>query len=164
MFAAMTKKGRELLNKPVIDINSGVRLGYIRDFELEDEKKIAGIYADEGQSWEYYIPLEFISSMGRDAVLVNGWERLPPGRTKGHRKNRYTGAQVMTSLGQNIGTVEDILIEENEGSIKGYEISDGLFKDMVMGRKTITAGDILTYGEESIIVADSNLEQGDNME
>ena len=153
------KKGRELKNLPVIDVNSGRQLGCIREFELEDNRKIAGIYINSGRDECYYIPLGLISSIGRDAVLVTGW--IPASQEeleelKDKTKTRYTGAQVLTSLGQSIGTIEDIVIEESEGSIMGYEVSDGLFKDMALGRKVIAAADILTYGDETIIVADSN--------
>lgn len=151
------KKGRDLWNKPVIDVNSGKQLGYVCDIEFdeEDERKIAGVYSGSKTEVSYYIPLQSISSMGRDAVLVSGWVAVSPGTLKHQIKKRYSGTQVMTSLGQNIGTVEDIVIEEKEGSIMGYEVSDGLIKDMVLGRKIISTEDILTYGEENIIVADS---------
>jgi len=140
---------------PVIEVSSGRQLGYIKDFELEDNR-ITGIYIDTGQDERCYIPHEHISSMGRDAVLVNGCAAVEPEVLEHKVKNRYAGVPVVTSLGQSIGMIEDIIIEENEGSVMGYEVSDGLFKDMVMGRKIITPENILTYGDETVIVADSN--------
>jgi uncharacterized protein YrrD len=61
---------------------------------------------------------------------------------------------VLTSSGEVLGQVSDLLIEEDLGNISGYEVSDGYLKDVMLGRKVIATSDILTWGIDTVIVRD----------
>ncbi|MDX9872155.1 MAG: PRC-barrel domain-containing protein [Clostridia bacterium] len=143
------RKGREFMDKPVIDMNSGKLLGFVKGFRPGENQKIAGIYINTPQNEPAYVPYSMVNNLGRDAVLVQGSfiqtaESAP----------KPAGPVVMTAAGDNLGMIEDILLEELDGSITGYEISNGLLLDVVMGRKVVPAPNILAYHDDTVIIGD----------
>ncbi len=151
------RKGREFRNKPVIDEASGKVLGYVKDVKPgQDNIRIEGLYATTLANELLFIPMENISSLGRDAVLVKDWffsEKSDEGLNQS--PNELTGAPVITLSGQSLGAIEDIVIEEKDGSIIGYEITDGHLKDLLVGRRIVSSGFVLTYGEDAVILLDN---------
>lgn len=147
------RKGRDFLDKPIIDINSGKLLGYVKDFKPDENGKIAGIYMADLQKKAFFIPFEKVSSLGRDAVLVNGYiyHQEPE---ENQLDTKYKGSLVMTVSGNNMGTINDVVFEEKDGSITGYEVSDGLLMDVVVGRKIISVSNVLSYHDDAVIIGD----------
>lgn len=82
----------ELRYKEVIDIHSGMRLGYVYDAEYDDGEgrivslitpgraKLFGLF---GREDDYVLPWACIERVGRDIILVNAQEKL--GRRKPKR-------------------------------------------------------------------------------
>lgn len=147
------KKGRQIKNLPVINIINGIILGNVLDLKIGDNHKIEGIYLQTPDNRSGFVPLQAISSMGRDAVLVNSTVEQTAGDIA-LEKAGFNGSWVMSSAGKSLGYVDDIVIEEKDGSIIGYEVSDGYIKDMLVGRKVVYTADILTYGKDAVIVED----------
>lgn len=149
------KKGRQIKNLPVINILTGRVLGSVREIKVGENQKIEGLYILTPENRSSFVAYQDISSIGRDAVLVNGMGKEDVDSEGIQReKTGYDGSWVMSSAGKSLGYVDDIVIEENDGSIVGYEISDGYIKDILIGRKVIYSADILTYGKEAVIVED----------
>lgn len=61
------------------------------------------------------------------------------------------GKPMVTYNGENIGLLEDVYIQENLGTIVGYEVSDGFFADISEGRKVLENTSI-SIGEDTIVV------------
>jgi uncharacterized protein YrrD len=153
------KKWREVRNLPVIDILSGQHLGYVQDFKTENPERLAGLYMLSLENEIYYIPLDAISRVGRDAVLVkSGFLKKMATQGSWVEDSGLVNSAVLTSSGEVLGLVSDIVIEEKEGNILGYEVTDGYLKDVLWGRKVIATGDILTWGKDTVIVDDSLLD------
>lgn len=153
------KRGRELKNLPVIEMNSGKQLGYVEDFHLEsDLQNIAGIYVKTPNETLGYYPFIQIGHLGRDAVLVQGKPQAFEDKELTHNSHYYTNSLVMTVSGKNIGQIEDIVLEEKDGNIMGYEISDGHLKDILLGRSIIPKDYIRTLGYDTVLVEDNYLE------
>ena len=155
------KKGREFRNKPVIEAASGKLLGYVKDIKSgQDNMRIEGIYSMSLADELLYIPFENICSLGRDAVLVESWPLT--GQNEGEicqGVNELTGIPVITLSGQSLGTIEDVVIEEKDGSIIGYEITDGYLKDLLVGRRIVSSGYVLTSGADAVILLDNGIKQ-----
>jgi uncharacterized protein YrrD len=147
------KKSRDFLEKPIIDVNSGKLLGYVKGFKPGEDQRIAGIYLNTVQKEVAYIPFAMVSSLGRDAVLVQGSMFTS---LQGQEVGRSVNQMVMTVSGDNMGTIEDIIIEEKDGTITGYEVSDGLLVDVVIGRKIVSTSNILAYHEDAVIIGDTH--------
>jgi len=147
------KKGREIRNLPVIDILNGQLLGYVQDFKTDSYARVQGLYLVTLEKQAYYLPFEAISKMGADAVLVKSeLLKLSDSPTEWSEALGLSERTVLTSSGEILGQVSDLLIEEEEGNIAGYEVSDGYLKDVFLGRKVVPTADILTWGIDSVIV------------
>lgn len=147
------KKGRELKNLPVIETATGQLVGYVREIKVQENSRISGIYVTSPDNEICYVPWGNIGSIGRDVIFIKTEENLKV-KSVPVEKNTYSGSWVMTASGKNLGTVEDIVIEESNGNVVGYEISDGYLKDILIGRTVIAQNDVLTYGDDVFIVAD----------
>lgn len=146
------KKGRDIVNLPVITLENGRRLGYVSELRYSG-KQAEGLYVKGEGKGNYYIPLASVRNLGRDAVMVDGpllKIEKPVDLDKPERM--LIGSWVMTAAGENLGTIEDVVFEENDGRIVGYEVSDGLLKDMLMGRKVLSASNVLSFGHDALIV------------
>lgn len=151
------RKGRDFLDKPVIEINSGKLLGYVNGFKPGQDGKLAGIYMKDLQKKPLLIPFEKVSNLGRDAVLVNG-HIYPQELETNQAETKYEGTLVMTASGNNMGTIQDLVFDEEDGSITGYEVSDGLLMDIVAGRKIVSATNVLSFQNEAVIIGDIHLD------
>ena len=83
----------ELRYKEVIDIHSGLRLGYVCDAEYDDKEGRllslitpgrAKLFGLMGRADDYVLPWSCIARIGRDIILVDSKEQL--GRR--HRKKQ----------------------------------------------------------------------------
>lgn len=151
------RKGREFHDKPVIEINSGRLLGYVKGFKLGTQREIAGLYLRTTENRHLLFPYSSIASLGRDAVLVNTWSGGTETVAEEIDAGQF-GFWVVTAAGENIGKVEDIVIEEKDGSITGYVVSDGLIKDVILGKRIVPVTDVVAYGEDAVIIGDTPLE------
>lgn len=148
------RKGREIKNLPVIDVLSGQHLGYVSDFKIANHELLEGLYLVTLDNQVRFFSREAISRIGRDAVMVkdNSGEVILEGQPDWLGNTGLNGSAVMNSRGEVLGTLSDILLEEAEGNILGYEVSDGYFKDLFWGRKVIPTSNVLTWGKDTVIV------------
>lgn len=154
------KKGRDLVNLPVIDFSSGRQVGRVKEIIVGDNYLIKGFAIITENNDKQSITVQEVHSIGRDAVLLHSWEDDRPevGNTSDSYQD-YTGSLVLTSTGRSLGTIQDVVIYEDNISLAGFEVSDGYLKDILMGRTIVPAEDVLTYGRGAIIIND--IEQGD---
>lgn len=153
------KRGREIRNLPVIDVESGDHLGVVQELKMGRDYQVEGLYYISPEQESLYLPLNKVIQIGRDAVLAEGNAVLPKEvHPPDLEEVQYEGSWVMTDSGKSLGTVEDIVIEEEQGKIVGYEISDGYLKDLLTGRKMIAVSDVLTFGNDTVIVKENYLE------
>lgn len=148
------RRGREIKNLPVIDVLTGQLLGYVSDFKIANHELLEGFYLVTLDNQVQYLSRDSISRIGRDAVLVKAdlGEVILEGQPDWLGNAGPNGSAVMTSKGEVLGILSDIFLEETEGSILGYEVSDGYFKDLFWGRKVIPTANVLTWGKDTVIV------------
>lgn len=139
-------------NLPVIDLENGEILGYVQELNIRENRQVTGLSIISPGREQLYLPLSAVTEIGPDAVMTKGGVVKHDEIDKNKRWSAYTGSLVLTAAGQTLGTVEDIVIEENNGHVIGYELSDGYVKDLVSGRKVIAAADIIQDGAEVLIV------------
>lgn len=150
-------KGRDLKKSPVIHISNGQLLGYVKEFNMSREHTLAGIYIVDHKQEITYISADKIVKIGRDAVLLNDIpEEGIDNSSMLQCEYNMNGSLVTTINGENIGVVQDVVFEDSGGCVIGYEISDGYLKDIIMGRKILDTSEILSYGDDAVIVSDSS--------
>lgn len=146
------RKGRELINLPVIEEKSGKVLGTISDLLLADEFRLDGLYFITEGKKTCFLPVERMIGIGQDAVFVQG-EIDDFGLATDINKGKHTsGAVVMTATGHSMGTIDDIVLGEEEGNIVAYEVSDGHLMDILVGKRIVPTEDIIAYGQDTIII------------
>lgn len=152
------RKGRETIGLPVVSLKSGKELGFVEDLVWSHQERRVShlIVRDKGLTRkEYLVDLSSVASVGDDAVTVTGEDSLSEVSKPADgyaRLGSLTGLPAMTTGGNNLGTIEDLVFALNEGRLLGYELSAGLVGDLVSGRELLEPEKILTWGEDAVIV------------
>lgn len=154
-------KGREILGKPVVHFDTGRRTWKIRDLIFSQEaNRLLGFLVEEGGWFKAaaVLPLERVQAIGPDAVVVPSKASIVPA---GHvpdvpgilkRNNILRGTRLMTTDGQNLGTIIDLYFDEKSGAVERYEVSGGLWSDTYTGRSFVPAARTLKIGRDVAFV------------
>ncbi len=95
-----------------------------------------------------------ISSLGRDAVLVNTKD-LPSGAVGNEGEillSKLKGLNIISSAGKELGEVVDVLFKLPHCEIKALEISEGFIGDILIGRHSISKYAIQKISQDCILV------------
>jgi uncharacterized protein YrrD len=155
------RRGREIVGLPVIKLSTGKELGLVTDlFWNHDQRKIKAISLDTGGvvSRLEPIPVGDIAFMGQDAVTVAD-EMTTRGKadSDGDKSiGTVVGLLVVTDTGRNLGTLQDLVFDDNGELLVGYEVSGGLVGDFISGREVLPPDAVLVWGVEAVVVRDLN--------
>lgn len=142
----------DIIDLPVIDAQEGKEVGIIIDVVIESGiNQIAGVVLKSNQQ-EYLVPLEQLYSLGADYIIIKElYQLLAIDSQDLLTGQKLIGTPVVTSDGDSLGVVKDILLTE-KGELNGYELSDGLVQDILNGREILTADQKITYGDQKMII------------
>jgi uncharacterized protein YrrD len=146
------RRTREIVGLPVLDVKSGDSIGWVQDLVLDNVKdEVVGILLEGGHLFhsEKGIPRKSIITVGKDALTVcsKAVEEL-----KGTRWSDKVGNEVYTQGGDARGTIEDVFLDDSVEKMVGFEVSDGLFADLLHGRGTILRPHVMIDGKDILIV------------
>ena len=148
------RRTREIVGLPVLNLKTGDRTGWVEDVIFDAEKDlVAGIILEGGNIFRAIkgIPRNAIAAVGKDAVTV---QDVPLQEVQGTRWSKKVGNRVYTKGGDDQGTIEDVFLDDAAEIIVGYEVSDGLFADLMHGRGSIMRQHVVTGGKDVLIVDD----------
>ncbi|SHH16419.1 PRC-barrel domain-containing protein [Clostridium grantii] len=144
-------KNKDFLYKNVESIQ-GKRVGFIKDILISfSERKILGfsVVSTNLFSKNKYITKEDIVSIGESII----YSKYNTGNFL--KFSEIRGFEVIDSIGNIVGVVEDILIKEEGLDILGLLISMGLIENLIHGKKIILLDDFI-LGDKSIFLFNSN--------
>ncbi len=147
-------KGRDIIGLSVVDKATGKDCGAIDDLILDLEQGKVTALSVKSVGWltsSRVVPLELVQKMGSDAVLIDE-EAKAAQSDDGCGIKSLKGCSVISSEGKDLGTVEDLIMEVQDGRVLGWEISDGLVQDLVEGRRVLPVGSVITCGLDRFIV------------
>ncbi|MBI2941060.1 MAG: PRC-barrel domain-containing protein [Chloroflexi bacterium] len=158
------RRAKTVLQLPVVSLADGLRIGIVRDilFDCAGRRIAAFIVAEAGWLKDtQVIPMEQVRSYGRDALTVfNSQSKaiVPASSIRAisrllHNGVCLTGLHMLTEGGDDLGTIEEIFIAPDGGMV-GYEISAGIVRDTMHGRRFVPATEALTVGPDAAIVPD----------
>lgn len=159
----------EVVGLPVICIGNGKKIGIVKDILLNQElRRVKAIMIEtKGYSiTKKAIKVEDIRKLGKDAVIVD--DRTCVKNLKnvdfGHPlksigKDVLDVLRIYTKNGEDLGIVKDILIDFGTAHVEGMEISDGIFHDIVQGRKILPLFGKVEFSEENILVDKEAIEE-----
>ncbi|MGB9792753.1 MAG: PRC-barrel domain-containing protein [Thermacetogeniaceae bacterium] len=163
------RKGREIIGLPVVSVVTGKELGMVEEILWDhQDRRITSLVVGEKKNSRkdfknsHVVAMEEILGIGEHAVTI---ERDSLSETEmkervGRPTTGVKGVPVITTDGNQLGTVEDVVFSETDGKLVGYEISSGLVGDIVSGRFILNPEAVVTWGEEMVIVNSSAYDNG----
>jgi uncharacterized protein YrrD len=155
------RKGKDIVGKPVIAYDSGEKVETIVDLIFDHyDNRLLGFLIDEG-GWfsnAKVLPLDLVQAIGVDAVIIPSQDvivsssKYPAIHKILEKNNILNGTRIMTSDGQDLGTLVDFYFDEHTGAIEGYESAGGLFADNYSGRSFVPAPQTLKIGADVTFV------------
>lgn len=136
----------DIIDLPVIDSLSSHRLCTIRDVIVDlRENNIFALVCRERllRRTLEAIPYSNVVSITQNGVGVAGAARQISLRELSMKHRRYQsygiilGKLVLSSRGDTLGVVRDLLFDTSSGAIKAYELSEGYLDDFLHGRHIV---------------------------
>lgn len=163
----MLHRYSEVLNLPVLCADSGKRAGIVKNiiFSLESKEVKALLLEHKGLSMNKRVVfLGELLSLGGDAAIVNSsgcvaeMDRIA--YSEAFRDDgSLLGLKVYSRDGGELGVVKDVIFDYRTGKIECFEISDGLFQDVMQGRKLLPLFGKVELGDEFAIVESEAVEE-----
>jgi uncharacterized protein YrrD len=154
-------KGRDILDKSVVSYDTGERFEKVKDLLFDqNNNQLIGLLLSEKEWFKSarVILLKDIQAVGPDAVIVPSQDAVLKAKDVPlinqilQRNNILKGTRIMTTDGQDLGTMIDLYFDERTGAVEGYEVSGGLFADAYSGRSFVPAIQTLKIGEDVAFV------------
>jgi len=167
-------KYSHIMERPLISVEKGMNLGTIKDLLLSaDKKKIAGLLSARKDYTRNYnvVYIDDVLKLGEDAVIVNSASsvrKLGKGALRKSKKNGIRiedkenteyfragdliGIKVFSKDGDDLGVIDDMLINWDTCRIESFVLSEGLYQDLVIGKKRLPLIGMYEFGEDTIVV------------
>jgi uncharacterized protein YrrD len=156
-----TSPVNDLKGKTILSLRDGEKIGQVDDILIDPETlSVGGLVSSSGGLFEQrnrIILAEDIDRWGKDAVLVQdanvfrSFDDFPEKEKWLSATNKLTGLTVVSTSGDKIGQIDDVLID-NDGRMAAYRVSSG-FADRSFGRsKEIPANTTKKLGKDVVIV------------
>ena len=160
------RRAKELLGMPIISRTKGEIIGEVDDIlfdSLSGELKILIIKNVE----KSYTKIDNIYKIGEDLIVIEdrnllyseSLDEVEKLASLNSGQNTILGEEVITSDGKEIGAVKDIVIDEKNYKMAGYEISGGIFNDLLKGRNILPMDNNYVQGEDAVILEDNDLKE-----
>jgi sporulation protein YlmC with PRC-barrel domain len=126
-------RATELGGRAVIDMDAAEKLGKIEKVILDpDARRVAGFVVAHGASLlnegtRITLPASAVHAIGPDAVTVRRDPQMvdeEPRLEVLPRVSDVVGRKVVTETGRLLGTVNDVLIDDEDGRIVAYTLAD----------------------------------------
>jgi uncharacterized protein YrrD len=157
------RRGLDVVGSNVMDVESGEVIGVVRDLLFDREGRLQGILLEKKHWFEQhpFLPIAAIQSIGEDWLMAQQNGQGNPGSQvqllhllKGDQS--MVGQPVVTSKGKQLGILEDVYLEQDSGTIVGYELSDGFFADLMEGRRLIEPPSKFMFGKDAFVVHEAD--------
>lgn len=166
-------RAKELGGRAVVDVDAAEKLGKIDRIVLDPEsRRVAGFVVSKGSSIfnndkDIVISASCVHAVGPDAVTVHRTAGFDSGTTLDGlpRVSDIAGRKVVSDQGRLMGTVDDVLIDENDGRIVGYALSgDGEgIDDKLRHAVSGMSGERQEPRRAAFLRADANLRAGKDL-
>lgn len=155
------RASRAIIGLPVISIQEGLVLGYIKQILIDGQNRLVQAFVVEKRRMgkeDRILPFSAVSGFGEDSITI---EKLTLLERKGlshqyvralRRPLPVLGSRVFTDSGKTLGKVEEYRFSILDGSICGLEVAgSGLFKD-----KSLLQGSyIIAISPQTIMIKDA---------
>lgn len=128
-------KVRNLLGMPVTITREGEQAGSVCDVVVTPDLAVRGLVVEDRRGRRWFVACgEF--TIGKDSVLVPSGEGLKSyDRREDLVYKQRMGEPVWDASGQEFGTLSDLVVEPDTGRATAIEISSGVVRDFLEGRR-----------------------------
>lgn len=152
-------RGQELMGMPVIELDSGKQVGVVEDLLLDvKNSKMKALLIKSGTWLEgcQELDIKHIHKLGPDTITIMGCP-MPAGMKEEREAGVMSikglqGKRIIDTAGKEIGTLEDVVVNQASGDLAGWEVSDGIIQDIIEGRKHLPLEAVNAYGEDRVII------------
>lgn len=143
-------RGRELISLPVINLETREVLGEVKDLIYDPSgSKLIALVVEGGGWWRgaRVINFEQVAHIKQEGVYIPQAAAIidtndtDETRKLWQDKQCIFGHKFVNTDGEEMGTIEDILVDHETGNLVGYEISNGVIEDLLSGRVNVDIPD-----------------------
>ncbi|KUO77750.1 MAG: hypothetical protein APF77_17825 [Clostridia bacterium BRH_c25] len=156
----------DIIDLPVVQSMSAQRLYTIRDVIIDmREIRVYALVCKERFLRRYLeaIPFRNVAAITQNSIAVVGKINQISLRELSMKHRRFQsyrnilGKMVLSSRGDTLGIVRDLLIDTDSGIINAYELSEGYIDDIIKGRHIIELDCGHTLSGKNIVLMDYNM-------
>jgi uncharacterized protein YrrD len=162
-----------IIGKTIVSAQTGNRLGSVSDALLDDgaadRVNVVGLVIGGGPlGRERVLPFQEIQTLGGDAVLARTdasarsakeWHRSG---VEAMRSSALRGKPVVTTAGQRLGQVSDLLVDDETGAFDGVEVAAQSLPGLLRKRTILRATRGIRLGPDAVVVPDDSVDGADN--
>lgn len=154
-------KSKELKGIDIVNIENGKLIGKVKNtiYSLKQELIMGfSIYSGKWIKKEKFISINHIAIIGNSVILADDSAHLQCANKNKEvvsaikEIDRVFNMDVITDKGEEIGHIEDVIINEYKFKIEGYIISDGFIEDIIKGKLIIPFSEKIIFGEDAVII------------
>lgn len=157
------RRGRELVGLAVYtDERRAGPVGEVRDALLAPDGSVAALVVLPTRGFlrkEAILPVSSFRRISPEGALLNGplVQRGAEPEAQGIRlyggDDALCGKLLVSEDGETIGTIGDVVFEQGALRLWGFEVSDGILRDIFAGRPVVEAAGSFVDGERVILGA-----------
>lgn len=144
-----------LIGLPVLICPDLRRVGRVQDaLVAPDGRRICGLVVDGGGWFRPRRALDYraVQAVGPTCVLAAREAYLAAVDDRCCSR-RLVGKPVLTSAGDEVGTMDDIHFDATSGDVTALQVSHGFVDDLLDGKQVLQAPGSLLLGDEAILMA-----------
>jgi uncharacterized protein YrrD len=152
----------QLIGKPIVSAETGHKLGEVADLLLDDEQgRLVGVVIGGGMfGTERVLPYGDVQTIGPDVIVArseSGVLDAKQWRERGTHAARTSGLKhrrVVTADGRDIGTINDICVDEKTGNVTGYDVTG---RGLIRRHSIVRQSADVTIGRDVILIPDEEM-------
>ncbi|RYG33978.1 hypothetical protein EON81_16780, partial [bacterium] len=165
-YRAGRKTGKGLIGMEVITLDNGEKKGTVHDVIYSAQQgrllyltvPVGGGLFGGGKT--LLLDAQNIRSIGNDAITVDSSLSLVEQerdvkKVAEESGDVIIGKKIMTEDGDNLGSVVDVLIDASDYKIVAYEVSGGIWSDLMRGQTDVPSSNVVSVGKDVIVVPNS---------
>jgi uncharacterized protein YrrD len=157
-------KATELRGMPVVSVAGARKLGSVHDVVLNPaEQKVVAIRVKLSPEGIIRTVAASDITVGRDAITVKDGKSIPEESVTGVEGTvdlgKMLGKKALSHDGNVLGSIDDVVIDGSDLSIKEYEISKGALSGLFGGKRHLPSVKGFNYGRDILMVPDVAISQ-----
>lgn len=154
------KRIKDILNLPVIALDTGKKIGRVADVVYQvNSKKLVALLVERATllNSKQAVTIENVINIGNDTVTITSANNLHNPDTisdvyQALQEQRFDKQRLINYAGDQLGIIDDIVIDENSGMIVAMDISGGIISDLLYGQKRMELPDSFSLSKANCIL------------